>query len=140
MTSLRCYGIGVKPQTENDIPRLSKLLRIPILWTPGDFAFTYAIPDSIGRSFIGLPAKAKGIDLQFKAFHEFGHILSGHVGDEPEILWYDKLSRDKREIEADAVALIALMPVGSDWQDIRTSRFGVRLYNERLRLYFTYGI
>jgi Zn-dependent peptidase ImmA (M78 family) len=134
---VRAYGIGKRAQTEEDFHRICEAEGIEVIWSKEKFSFYFTM---LGHHFIVLPNRRRGLKLLFAMFHELGHYFA-HVGDEPQAAFLSD-AHTKDEAEADAIALIALMPVA----DIKSnaffdgSRFGGHLYNERVRLHFLFRI
>jgi hypothetical protein len=136
LQKLEQYGFGRRPLTEFDFYDICRLEDIEIIWSDEKFAFYFTL---CGEHFIVLPKRKRGLRMLFAMFHELGHYAM-HVGDRPDAAFL--AGHGKHEAEADAVALIALMPKGQlrelAWLD--GSRYGSHLYNERLRLFFLYNI
>lgn len=137
LDKLRPLGFNERPLTEADFYRICEQERIEIIWSEQKFSFYFS---ALGASCIVLPKRLRGLRLLFAAFHELGHHFT-HLGCEPAVMWLG-MSHDKDEFEADALALVALMPKHSlkDQAFLDGSRYGARLYNERLRLWFLYGV
>jgi Zn-dependent peptidase ImmA (M78 family) len=137
LKKLEVYGIGKRPMTEDDFYNICEIEGIEIIWSDNKFAFYFSI---LGEHFIVLPKRRKGLKMLFAMYHELGH-YAAHAGDEPEAAFFG-MTHTRDEIEADAIALIALMPKAKlkelAWLD--GSRFGSHLWNERLRLFFLYDI
>jgi Zn-dependent peptidase ImmA (M78 family) len=138
LKGLERYGIGHRALSENDFHRICENEGIEIIWSREKFSFYFTL---MGHHFIVLPKRRRGLRLLFAMFHELGHYFM-HVGNDPEAAWLDMGHHTRDEAEADAIALIALMPVKDLWKNafFDDSRYGGHLYNERLRLYFLYGI
>jgi Zn-dependent peptidase ImmA (M78 family) len=130
------YGIGSRPMTEDDFYRICEHEGIEVLQSPEKFSFYFTMLD---HHFIVLPKRRKGLKLIYAMFHELGHFAM-HVGSEPNAAFLNGHSKD--EAEADAIALIAMVPRSKlkELAFLDGSRFGHHLYNERLRLFFLYDI
>lgn len=134
---LERHGIGSRAQSEADFHRICEREGITLIYSSEKFSFYFSL---LGRHFIVLPKRKHGLRLLFTMFHELGHYFA-HVGEGPSAA-FEGLTHSKDEIEADAIALVALMPIA----DLQTnaffdnSRYGTHLYNERIRLFFIYGI
>lgn len=139
LNRLTGYGIGIRPQTEEDFYHICELEHIEVVWSNNKFAFYLAEP-KLGIYCITLPKRRKGLRLLHEMFHELGHHFA-HAGNEPAAA-FSGLTHTKDEAEAEAIALIAMMPIADIWTNafFDDSRYGSHLYNERLRLYFIYGI
>lgn len=135
--NLSRFGVGQKAFTEDDFFRLCEAENVSIIWSPEKFSFYFNVLD---RGFIVLPKRKKGLKLLFSMLHEWAHHKL-HGGSEPVALWEGML-HTKNEAEADAIALVALIPKDkmSDMAFLDGSRFGAHLWNERMRLYFLYDI
>jgi hypothetical protein len=138
LSNLRPYGYGVRPLGEVDLHRICDQERIRIVWSDDEFAFSISEVDWWA---IVIPKRLKGLPLLFAAFHEIAHLLGGHAGETPCVMW-NGFFDDKNEAEADAMALIALIPLShlNRQEFLDGSRIAKKLWNERLRLYFLYGI
>lgn len=137
LKKLEHYGLGKRPLTEDDFYNICTIEDIEIIWSDHKFAFYFSLQ---GRHFIVLPKRKKGLKLLFAMFHELGH-YAAHVGDHPDAAFHG-LTHDKNELEADAVALIAIMPRAmlTELEYLDGSRYGSQLWKERMRLHFLYGI
>lgn len=136
LENLKPWGFNERQLTETDFYSICEREGIEIIWSQEKYSFYFT---ALGVHCIVLPKRLKGLKLLFAAFHELGHYFA-HSGHEPAAL-FNGLTQTKDECEADAIALIALMPRNRlkelAWLD--GSRYGCGLYNERLRLYFLYG-
>jgi Zn-dependent peptidase ImmA (M78 family) len=137
LRNLEKYGIGVEPKNEDDFYTICEAENIKVITSDENFAFSFSM---MGRRFIVLPKRRRGLRKLFSMWHELAHLLA-HAGDEPCVMWQG-LYCDKDEAEADAIALIALIPKShlKEMAFFDNSRYGTHLYNERIRLYFLYGI
>lgn len=137
LEKLAGLGLNRRQLTESDFFAICEAEGIEVVWSEKKFSFYFS---ALGEHCIVLPKRLRGLRLQFAMWHEFGH-YAAHSGSEPVAL-FEGLTHSKDEAEADAIALVALMPIEKlrelAWLD--GSRFGSRLYNERLRLYFLFGI
>ena len=105
--SLKRHGFGRRAMTESDLYLLCDLYDIDIVWSDRNFAFFFTDPDWNVRGIV-LPKKLSGLRLLFAAYHELGHSMTAG-GDEIHVALLGD-SDHKCEAEADAIALIALMP------------------------------
>jgi Zn-dependent peptidase ImmA (M78 family) len=137
LKNLEKYGLGDRPLTEDDFFNICSIEGIEIIWSDGKHAFYFSLQ---GKHFIVLPKRRRGLKMLFAMYHELGH-YAAHIGDEPDVAFLD-LTHTKQELEADAVALVALIPkhMLKELAFLDGSRYGSHLYNERVRLYFLYGI
>lgn len=134
------HGIGKVAQSEADFLRICDLENIEVIWSDSKFSFHCSTP--LG-SFITLPKRLKGIEMLFAAFHELGHHYLS-AGRSYSVDWLD-MPHGRDEREADAVALVAIVPASRlhrlhEILDIAPKRAARRIYDERRRLNFFYGI
>lgn len=139
---LLAYGIGVRSLSESDFYKICKQLNITVIHSKEKFAFSFTM---MGQQFIVLPLRKKGLQWLFTALHELAHILAGHVQHKPRVAFYglETQYHDKNESEADAIALVALIPKEQIQElaaEFGQTRFGNKLWQERCRLFFLYGI
>lgn len=140
LTRLERYGIGSRALNEDDFWRIAEAENIKIIYSEEKFAFSFTL---LGRKFIVLPYRRKGLKLLFSMFHELGHMLLMN-GKEPNVAFQglECCDNDKAEAEADAIALVALIPkrLLLEMSLMDNTRYGDKLWRERCRLYFLYGI
>lgn len=122
------HGVGTRPFTEDDFYRLCEASGIRVIWSNEKYAFHFNVQ---GHLFIVLPKRLRGIKLLFVALHEWAHIV--HPGG--TTLCQNKRTKD--EVEADAVALVAMMPRGELLDD---TPLAYQLRNDREVLRFYYEI
>lgn len=139
LSRLADYGIGKVAATEELFFHICEIEDIEIVWSDKRFSFYFSDP-KLGIYCIVLPKRRKGLRLLFEMFHELGHhCLSGIQEPTAAFCWQ---GYHKDELDADSIALVALIPKSQlkemAWLD--GSRYGAHLYNERLRLFFLYGI
>lgn len=137
LSKMRPFGVGARPLGERDFYRICNEEHIQVVWSNEEFSFCFA--DSTVKVIV-LPKRLRGLKLLLAAFHELVH-LTAHAGETPSVMWKG-LFDDKNEAEADAMALIALIPASHigrvDFLD--GSRVAKKIYNDRLRIWFLYGI
>lgn len=96
-----------------------------------------------GKSFIVLSKKLKGLKKTFVMFHELAHYFLHGARDTASAFYFNLLD-DKNEFEADALALVALIPVSSlnsfQFLEDHPNRYARKLYKDRQRLKFLYEI
>jgi Zn-dependent peptidase ImmA (M78 family) len=97
-----------RPLTEEDFHRLCKRHKVTVQEMPLRVSgFYYCV---MGRHFIAIDSKLTRAKKLFVMFHEFAHYLL-HAPDGAATANYHGVGRrDRKEIEADAFALCALMP------------------------------
>lgn len=117
--------------TESDFWRICDAEDIEVVWSRKKY--TFYLSDIRG---IVLPDRLFGPRLLFAMFHELGHHFF-HGGDDPCIA-FQGLSDSKAEAEADAVALLALMPksILSDLTSDDIEHIGPRYWKQRERLLY----
>jgi len=125
--------------TEEDFYRICEAEGIEIVWSDKKFSFYLCDPE-FDIYCITLPKRRKGLRLLRDMFHELGHHFM-HIGNDPAAA-FSGLTDDRDELEADAIALVAMIPkhMLKEMAFLDGSRFGDHLYNERIRLFFLYGI
>lgn len=138
LRGLERHGIGHRALGETDFYRICEELDIEIWWSNKRFPLFFSVPDDDLRIII-LPKRLSGLQMLFAAYHELGHCLND-VGAEPCIAFLG--GNDRREREADAVALVALFPSPriEDAEYPIFCRFSRKLWDDRQRLFFLYGI
>ncbi|MGD9564485.1 MAG: ImmA/IrrE family metallo-endopeptidase [Pyrinomonadaceae bacterium] len=141
LQGLERYGIGLRTQTEDDFWRICREEDIEVVWSRKRFAFYFTVPEQDLRIIV-LPSRQTGIQLLFSMFHELGHHLL-HGGDEPCVA-FRGLSDRKCEAEADAVALLAILPRHElqriDPEDLLPRSFAKKVLKERTKLEFLYDL
>ncbi len=139
LNALKQHGIGVRAQTEDDFWRICESEQIKVEWTAENCSFYLAIPE-LSIRIICLPKRRKGLRLLFAMFHELGHHFA-HTGKEP-IAAFEGNCDSKDEFEADAVAMISIIPRNQieELAAMDGTRFGDRIWRERCQLWFLYGV
>lgn len=133
---LERHGIGTRAITEDDCFRIAEAEGIEIVWSDKKYSFYFHV---LGHHCIVLPKRKRGLRLLFDFLHELGHHFV-HAGD--EIAASFAIGHSKDEFEADAIALIAMIPKGKilEMAEMDGTRFGDKLWRDRVRLYFLYGV
>lgn len=136
LRGLERHGIGHRAMTEDDFWNICHDEGIEVVLSRRRYAFYFTVPETDVKAIV-LPERRTGPRLLFSMFHELAHHFL-HGGDEPCIA-FQGLSDSKCEAEADAVALIALMPrqilPELEWCDIEAIGFEHWKARERLALY-----
>jgi Zn-dependent peptidase ImmA (M78 family) len=132
---LERHGIGRRALTEIDFERICAREGVDIFWSDRRYALYYTPTDDV--KIIILPKRLTGPELLFAQFHELAHYLL-HGGDDPCVAFLGQSDR-KCEAEADAVALVSIFPT-VEQPPLMYSRFVRKLWDDRLALYFNYGI
>ncbi len=140
LEKLEKYGFNHRILTEDDFYRIceSEAIKVLELDAPTSFYFCAS-----GQFFIVLQKKLKGLRKTFAMFHELSHHFL-HGGRTIESAFFFGMLESKNEFEADALALIALLPIfqlkNFDFLDEHPNRFARKLYKDRQQLNFLYGI
>lgn len=131
------YGIGKHPITEQDCYRIAETEGIEIIWSEKKYSFYF---HALGEHCIVLPKRKRGLHLLYDFLHELGHYFA-HAGEDVAASF--AIGHTKDEFEADVIALVALIPkhqIQRFASEYGQTRFGDKLWRERCRLYFLYGI
>lgn len=142
LQGLERYGIGLRTNGEEEFYWICEENDIEIIHNTGKFAFHFQM---LGQKFIVLPRRRKGLKWLFTAWHELAHVLADHARHDTFAAFHGLQTQfhDKNEAEADAIALVALIPkdkvieAADEWGQ---TRYGNKLWQERCRLMFLYGI
>lgn len=135
LEKLRPYGFNERVLTENDFFSICKAENIRVLWSNEKFSFFFS---AIGERCIVLPKRLRGLRLLFAMWHEYGHaaLSPGHPYD---VQWHE-MHDGKDEFQADAVALIALMPVSKMFEILDGSEYATYLLAKRQQIWLLYGV
>lgn len=138
LTGLERHGFGRRAMTEIDFYKICDRDDIEIFWSDKRFPFYFTVPDDDLRVIV-LPKRLNGVRLLFVMFHELAHHWL-HGGDDPCLAFLG--GRDSKcEAEADAIALLALMPRPDSILDLPGDpKFAQRLIEDRNRLTFFYNV
>jgi Zn-dependent peptidase ImmA (M78 family) len=139
---LERYGIGIRSLTFEDFEWICEELGVGIIYSDQKFTFTFTM---MGETFIVLPKRMRGLKRLFRALHELGHVTLAHAQHEPHAAFYAVGTQwhDKNEVEADTIALVAMIPkhkIEEMAEEFGQTRYGDRLWRERMRLLFLYDI
>jgi len=140
LTGLRKYGVGRRALREEDFWQICADADIEVVWSRKKYPFFFTVPEDDIRCIV-LPERFSGPRLLLAMFHELAHFWKDG-GDEPCIA-FQGLIDHKCEAEADAIALVALFPDPKAMMtelDFADSPCYRKLWKERQRLYFLYGI
>lgn len=133
------YGFNQRFLTEEDFYKICEAEGIEIIWSDKKFSW-YMTVESV--PFIVLPRRARGLKLLFKMFHELAHHFR-HYGELPTQVYFHELLDNKDEMEADAIATIALVPKHGldsyDFLEEHPNKFARRIYEDRKKVEFLYG-
>ena len=140
LEKLAPFGFNQKILTENDFYSICDSERITVLEMKVSASFYMSVRD---KSFIVISNKLKGLKKMFVMFHELAHHFLHGQRDGTSAFYFNLLD-NKNEFEADAIALIALLPLGElrrlDFLEEHPNRYARKLYKDRQRLNFLYGI
>jgi Zn-dependent peptidase ImmA (M78 family) len=142
ISDLRCDW-NKRPLTEETFHRLCKRRRITVVEMPlRTNGFYYCVK---GRHYIAIDSKLKPIDKLFVMFHEFAHYLMHAPDSGTTANFHGVGSRTRKEREADAFALCALIPTA--WIEQRSpeelhEEEGIpeRILTERRTIYEMYRV
>lgn len=139
---LRCAW-NKKPLTDTDFYRLCRRKRITVQEMPLRVSgFYYCLK---GRHFIAVDSRMSPQKKLFVMFHEFAHYLMHSPDTGVTANFHGIGKRTRKEAEADAFALCALIP--KKWVEERKINelledegFGEQLVRDRFRVFDRYGI
>lgn len=117
ISKLRCQW-NKQPLAEEDFYRLCRREKVVVQEMPLTVSgFYYCV---LGKHYIAVDSKMKHHGKLFVMFHEFAHYLM-HAPDTNETANFHGIGhKNRREIEADAFAICALIP--KPWIEGRTSQ------------------
>jgi Zn-dependent peptidase ImmA (M78 family) len=136
---LKKYGFNRRELTERDFYAICEAEGIQVTEMDVPVSFYFCL---LGERHIILNKKLKGIKKTFTMFHELAHHFL-HGTDLPETAMFFGLNKSKSELEADAIALLAIIPkkIGDfSFLDDHPNRYAKKLFKDRQRLNFLYGI
>jgi Zn-dependent peptidase ImmA (M78 family) len=127
-----------KPLTEADFYRLCKRYRIGVEEMPLKVSgFYYCVK---GRHFIAIDSRLKPHKKLFVMFHELAHYLMHAPDTSATANFHGVGTKTRKEVEADAFALCALIP--RTWIETRTTQelfdeegFPADMLRERRKIY-----
>ena len=142
ISSLRC-GWNKKSLTEETFYKLCKRRRITVVEMPlTTGGFYYCVKR---RHYIAIDSRLKRFDKLFVMFHEFAHYLMHAPDTGVTANFHGVGARTRKEREADAFALCALIP--TPWIERRSADelheedgFPVRILRQRKEIYEMYRI
>lgn len=133
--TLERFGIGHRPLTIDDYWHFTAIDDIETVWSVKRYAFYFSIPAYDIKGIV-LPEHLQGTELLYVMFHELAHHWL-HGGDDPSIAFYGNGDK-KAEAEADAVALLALIPRITP--EAYAEFQGTWLWQKRYDLYLIYSL
>lgn len=140
LDKLKKYGFNRRELSESDFYAVCEKEKITVLEMEVSCSFYMNVG---GKAFIVLKKNLRGLKRTFTMFHELAHHFL-HGGRGVNQAFYFGLLDNKQEFEADRIALIALIPLSClnsfDFLEDHPNRYAKKLYRERQRLYFLYGV
>lgn len=126
-------GWNDRPLTEVDFYRICRKFKITVEEMPLRVSgFYYRV---LGRDFIAIDSRLTGNKRLMVMFHELAHFLF-HTPETGESASFHRVGRKTRqEIEADAFALCALLPVTSLASLDQSDQFSPEIVRERLKIF-----
>ncbi|HUF04354.1 MAG TPA: ImmA/IrrE family metallo-endopeptidase [Aridibacter sp.] len=132
------FGLGERRLTTGDFYDICEAEGVEVISHPGEASWYMEVKS---RPFIVLSDSRKGIEKEFVMFHELGHYFL-HAGNADRPM-RDSLGPSKKEFEANAFALLALLPLADieaiAEEDIEDGYHTAAL-RERLRLLESCGV
>jgi Zn-dependent peptidase ImmA (M78 family) len=135
------FGWNKRPLDEADFERLCRRFRITVVEMPlRTNGFYYCVK---GRHFIAIDSKLSRIKKLLVMFHEFAHFMM-HVPDDGVTANFHGIGRrTRKEAEADAFALCALIPrsllESRSLDELIDEGYTIDLLEERRRVFEDYG-
>ncbi|MCD9188293.1 MAG: ImmA/IrrE family metallo-endopeptidase [Pyrinomonadaceae bacterium] len=137
---LKDYGFNERAMSEADFYTICESENIKVIETDAPTSFYFSVE---GNHFIIIKKSLKGLRKTFSMFHELAHYFL-HGGDHLSRAYFYGMLKSKNEFEADALAVIALLPRKSlksfDFLEEHPNRFARKLYQDRQKLEFLYGV
>jgi len=141
LSNLR-VGWNRRPLGESDFYRLCRRFRITVVEMPlSTNGFYYCVK---GRHFIAISSKLPPIEKLLVMFHEFGHFLMHSPDTNTTASFHGLGIRTRKENEADAFALCALIP--KTWLETREvselidEGLSIEILEQRFSLYHERGL
>lgn len=124
--------------TEDDFYTVCESENITVIEHDKPFSWWMTVE---GKPFIVLNKRLRGLKRLYVMWHELGHHFL-HFGSEANQVYFSELIKSKTELEADALAIIAICPkqIGNDFLEENPTKFARKLLKEREKLLFLYGI
>jgi Zn-dependent peptidase ImmA (M78 family) len=135
------FGWNKRPLDEVDFERLCRRFRITVQEMPlRTNGFYYCVK---GRHFIAIDSRLPRIKKLLVMFHEFAHFMM-HVPDEGVTANFHGIGRrTKKEAEADAFAICALIPrtllEARTLDELIEEGFTREILEERINVFESYG-
>lgn len=140
LEKLTRFGFNRQMLTEADFYRICERENVTVLEMNVSVSFYMTVK---GKAFIVLNARLRGLKRAFTMFHELAHHFL-HGARHVESAFYFGLLDTKQEFEADALATVALLPLDAlqtfDFLEEHPNRYARKLYRDRQKLNFLYGV
>lgn len=140
LKKLAKYGFNRRELPEEDLLKICESEEITVLFLDVPTSFYFSVE---GKCFIVLKKSLRGLRRAFALAHELAHHFL-HGGQDSANAFFEGLLESKNEFEADALALIALIPLHSlndfDFLENHPNRYARKLYRERQKVHFLYGV
>lgn len=138
---LSAFGFNSRALTEQDFYAICEAENIEVLEMNVSTSFYMKVLD---EPIIVLNKRLKGLKRTFAMFHELSHHFLHGGRDAETQAWFLGMTETRNEVEADALALIALIPLEAlnnyDFLEENPTRYAKKLFKERQRLNFLYGL
>lgn len=134
------YGFNRHAMTEANFYRICEQEGIEVIECFQSNTFYMVIE---GKPFIVIGTRKRGLKKLYAMFHELAHhfLHAGRLLN--EAFFYGQIE-NKQEFEADAFATIALIPINKvddyDFLEEHPNKFARRIFNDRKKIKFLYGI
>lgn len=140
LKKLSRFGFNQRVLTERDFYDICEKENIIVVEREVYTSFYFTTDE---YHFIVIKKSLKGMRKTFSMFHELSHHFL-HGGRDTTNAFYFGMLETKAEFEADALALIALIPLPSlknfAFLEEHPNRYARKLYRDRIKLNFLYGV
>ena len=140
LKKLKRFGFNEREQREEDFYRICEIEKITVLELNVPTSFYFACN---GEFFIVIKKTLRGIKKTFSMFHELAHHFL-HGGSSKPNAYFFGLIESRNELEADMIATVAMIPKNKigclDFLEEHSNRFAKKIWKDRQKLYFLYGI
>lgn len=140
LEKLADYDFNVRPLSENDLLRVCESEQITVLFLDVATSFYFCAKS---KFYIVIKRTLRGLRRTFALAHELAHHFL-HVGNLTETAFFFGLIQSKNELEANAFATVALVPLSAlndyAFLEDHPNAFARKLFEDRKKLYFLYGV
>lgn len=140
LTKLEKYGFNKRALTETDFYAICETEGVTVFEMDVPASFYFSI---LGEHFIVIKKRLRGLRKVFVMFHELSHYFL-HGGKVAEKAFFFGLLESKAEIEAEAMATVALVPRymlnSYDFLEDHPNRYARQLFKNRQKLEFLYDV